>query len=365
MPHVLASPICPPATVVVTGANGFIASHTISVLLQHGFRVLGTVRSASKAEIVQKTHARLNPKLVHLLTTGVVEDITTAAAYTQLFREHQPTAILHMASPFGYSTTNFERDLMQPAVNGTKAVLYAASKTPSVRRVIHTNSFACVFDASLGPRRGYVYTAQDFSPLTYAQGVAAPNAAVAYRASKAVAEQTAYTFLEEKSPNFDFVSMCPAMVFGPFLNTDFSIPETLDQLNTSNQLVWDVISAGEESEMPPTKGPVWIDVRDVAKAHVRALTDPNMAGKRLLLAKGLYCSQEIADLARELVPKRKSRIPVGHYGRREAHSHFGVDASVEESELAQGKWLELKQSLQDLIPQLYQIEARASDIERG
>lgn len=355
--------ISPPSLVVVTGANGFIAAHTISLLLEQGFRVLATVRSKKKARLVQETHARLKPEKACLLSTAVVEDITSTDAYTSLFQEHEPVGILHMASSFQYSTTDFEHNLLKPAVQGTKVILDSASKTPSVQRVVHTNSFACIYDAALGPRPDYVYTVRDFCPLSYDDGVKASNAALAYRASKAVAEQAAYSFLDEQAHNFDYVSLCPAMVFGPFVDTDYSVPADLNQLNTSNQIVWNVISAGEQNPVPQTKGPVWIDVRDVAEAHIRALTTPTFGGQRLLLAKGIYCNQEIADLTRKLEPNRLARIPVGSPGEREAASHFGVDATKEEKELGRrGKWRTLEETLGDLVPQLWAIEEKGSKI---
>ncbi|KIW99683.1 uncharacterized protein Z518_11096 [Rhinocladiella mackenziei CBS 650.93] len=356
MPHPEFSPIAPPSLIVVTGANGFVASHTIQVLLRAGFRVLATVRSESKAEVVQKTHTQLSPNASNLLLTTVIPDITDPEAYTALFNTTQPVAVLHMASPFGYTSTDCERDLLQPAVRGTEAVLKAAASTSSVRRVVHTNSFACIYDASLGPRPGYTYTSKDWCPLTYEDGVSAANTAVAYRASKAVAEKTAWALVETLACVFELVSLCPAMVFGPFLETPHSLPSSLQELNTSNRMIWDVVSAGEDNPVPPTKGPVWIDVRDVADAHVRALTMPEMRGRRLLLAKGTYCNQEIADVARELAGKQSHRIPIGNPGSRESATHFAVDASREEMELG-GKWRGLRESLEELVPQLYRIEA--------
>lgn len=357
MPHAELTPIKPPSLVVVTGANGFIASHVVQRLLVLGFRVVGTVRSQSKADAVRNTHAQLTPACVDRLETAIVEDITDPEAYLSLFQSYQPVAVFHLASPFGYSVDNYERDMMQPAVRGTEAVFKAAASIRSVERIIHTNSFACIYDASLGPRAGYTYTSKDWCPLTYNDGVTAPNAAVAYRASKAVAEKTAWEFIQASDfgGGFDLVSLCPAMVFGPFLDTPFSLPQSPEGLNTSNKLVWDVVSAGESVAMPPTKGPVWVDVRDVAEAHVRALCDPSLGGKRMLLAQGVYCSQEIADVSREVARKHSHRIALGTPGQREAHSHFGVDSSVEASDLGI-KWKSLSETLSDLLPQLYRIE---------
>ena len=358
MPHALPAPIEAPAKIIVTGGNGFIANHTIYSLLKAGYEVITTVRSQGKADDVRKTFEQLLPEVATRMRTSVVPDITAADAYTKLFADEHPQAVLHLASPFSYDVTAFEKDLMIPAVNGTRAVLQAANSTPSIKRIVHTNSFACIYDASLGMRPGYTYTAQDWCPLTYEDGISASNAPTAYRASKAVAEKTAWAYVDAEKPHFDLVSLCPAMVFGPFLDTPQSLPAGLSKINTSNALIWDVVSAGAENACPPTKGPVWIDVRDVAQAHVKALILPEAGGQRFMLAKGVYCSQEIADLSRELSPKMQHRIPIGKPGERGFQSHFAIDATKEEKLLGDnGKWRDLQQTLSDMLSQLYRIEA--------
>lgn len=345
-------PVEPPQPVVVTGANGFIAQHCVASLLSHGYRVIGTVRTPAKAAAVAATH-NSHPKL----SIVVIEDITDPKAYVAQLQHHSPSAILHLASPFTYDTGDFERDLMIPAMMGSLAVLAAAEEMPSVRRVVQTNSFACVYDASLGPAPGRTYSARDWSPLTYEDGVRAADAPTAYRASKTAAEKAAWDWVKRQKPNFDLVSLCPVMVFGAFLPGGG--PASISGLNTSNRIVHGVVSAGESSPVPPTRAPVWVDVQDVAVAHVRALSTPEAGGKRFLLAAGVYCNQEIADVAREVAAAGKlssNRIPVGEPGRREAHLHFGIDVREAEEVLGMDSWKSLGECLRELVPQLTELE---------
>lgn len=44
-----ASALAPPATVAVTGANGFIGQHVVAALLAAGYGVVGTARTAAPA----------------------------------------------------------------------------------------------------------------------------------------------------------------------------------------------------------------------------------------------------------------------------------------------------------------------------
>ncbi|EGX95932.1 NAD(P)-binding domain [Cordyceps militaris CM01] len=303
MPSKVGMPIEPPALVAVTGANGFIAQHCIAALLQHGYRVVGTVRAAAKAAAVQHAHGH-HPKL----TVAVVADITDPAQYRAVLAPLAPAAVLHLAAPFHYRATDFETELMVPAVRGATAILDACA--------------------------------------------AIPDAPTAYRASKTAAERAAWAFMKDRPVAFDMVSLCPAMVFGPFLPK--ARPRAVADVNTSNRIVWGVVSAGRAAPVPPTKGPVWVDVRDVADAHVRALVVPEAGGGRYLLAQGVYCNQEIADVARRVAPMA-DRIPVGTPGTREAQGHFGVDAAETERVLGV-KWRGLDECLRSLVPQLFEME---------
>ena len=366
MPSRTFAPVLPPEVVVVTGANGFIAQHCIAALLHQGYTVIGTVRSQAKATAVRHVHAQ-DPRL----TLIVVEDMTSPDAYLSQLQPFSPSAILHLASPFTYSTTHYDRDLMAPSVRGATALLTAASLLPSVRRVVQTNSFACIYDPSAGARPGKTYSELDWSPLTYADGAHAPDAPTAYRASKTVAERAALQFMRDRRPRFDLVSLCPGMVFGPFLAR--AVPSSVGGLNTSNGLVHAVVcpagghdddddaasAAGGAAALPPTRAPVWVDVRDVADAHVRSLQRGEAGGGRFLLAAGVYCNQEVADEARRVVAKGnrlgKGRIPLGEPGRREAHLHYGVDARSAEEVLGM-RWRALGECLGELVPQLYEME---------
>lgn len=349
MPSELIPSIDPPATIVVTGANGFIAQHCVAALLDQGYKVIGTVRSDEKGEIVKHTHGNHTS-----LATITISDITDTHSLQQILSPFAPTAIFHLASAFHYNTANYEEDLIIPAVAGTLAVLQAAAALKSVRRVVYTSSFASIYDAAAGSCPEKTYTAFDWSPLTYEDGVQAANAPTAYRASKTVAEKVAWQFMDDHLPSFDLVSLCPAMVFGPFLSK--AKPASIRHINTSNAMVWGVVSAGRMNPMPPTKGPVWVDVRDVAEAHVKALVLSECSGGRYLLANGVYCNQELADIARETCPKYNNRISLGQPGKRESHSHYGVDASGTETALGI-KWRSLQQCLGSLVPQLFEIES--------
>lgn len=103
-------------------------------------------------------------------------------------------------------------------------------------------------------------------------------------------------------------------------------------------------------------------MNDVALAHLRALEVPEAGGERYLLAEGVYCNQEIADVARKVARKHASSIPRGSPGLREADNYFGIDATKTKKALGI-KWQGLEEVIAELFPQLFQIQEGAEAIE--
>ena len=186
---------------------------------------------------------------------------------------HRESRDLTFSQPFNYDIKDNEKELIRPAINGVKSMLEAASNAPRIQRVVITSSFAAVVDIN---RKGpFTYTAADWNPLSYEEA-ADPKSTpvVAYRGSKKYAELAAWDFVKEKKPHFDIVTLCPPMVFGPIVHPINS----LDQLNESNAALWQI--AQGLSPLPTARVPFWIDVRDLAIAHVEAALRKEAGGKR-------------------------------------------------------------------------------------
>lgn len=162
-------------------------------------------------------------------------------------------------------------------MNGVRSVLEAAGRTTTVKRVVITSSFAAVMDANRKAPPSFTYTADDWNPLTYAEAAdPATSAVIAYRGSKKFAELTAWEFVRERKPSFDIATLCPPMTFGPIVHP----VDSVDRLNESNAMLWKVATG--LSPLPVARVPFWVDVRDLAFAHVEALLRPGAGGKRFL-----------------------------------------------------------------------------------
>jgi Nucleoside-diphosphate-sugar epimerases len=137
--------------ILITGGTGFIGNHTVSQFLSKGYRVRATARNQDACKRLLSVHSGHRD----LLETQVVADITRPGAFDTAVKDVD--GIVHMASPFTDKITDNERDLILPAINGTKEILQSTvSFAPKVKRVVLTSSFAAIADFSKGLRPGRV-----------------------------------------------------------------------------------------------------------------------------------------------------------------------------------------------------------------
>lgn len=121
-----------------------------------------------------------------------------------------------------------------------------------------------------------------------------------------LAEKAAWEFITNENPNFDLATICNTYTFGPVQR---QLP-TLDAMNTSNLRIRDLVQGKMREGLEPT-APVFtfVDVRDVALAHVRAVTRPEAGGKRFYVVGGYFSNKRLSDIIREGFPELQGRLP--------------------------------------------------------
>lgn len=225
-----------------------------------------------------------------------------------------------------------------------KAILEASAKG-KVKRVVLTSSFASVLNADRKAPPYFVYTSADWNPLTYEEAAAPTTPAhIAYRGAKKFAEKAAWDFVKEQKPGFDIVTLCPSMTFGPIVHP----VDSLDKLNESNSMLWKV-SQGQP--LPTARVPSWIDVRDLAKAHVEALLRPSAGGKRFIPVPSEGFSYDLAakimeeefDWAKGKVQRQEQVMDLS----------YGIDGETAALELGL-EYRSFKETVVDLMSQLSQ-----------
>ncbi|MEO7434507.1 MAG: aldehyde reductase [Candidatus Binatia bacterium] len=274
--------------VLVTGATGYIAGHCIRELLEHGYRVRGTVRSlrdSAKTEHLRRIASELGGS-VELVETDLSADRGWAEAVAGC------TYVQHVASPFPPEVPKDENELIGPAVGGATRVLQACAASGTVKRVVMTSSVAAVV---YGHPQGenVVRTEADWSVVEKCDP---------YPKSKTLAERAAWDLVAKLPPErrFELAVINPGFVIGPLLNAD---------QGTSGELIRKLMMR----DMPacPEIGFASVDVRDVALAHRLAMERPEAAGNRYICAGDHIWVQDIAKvLAAEFNP-RGYRVPTG------------------------------------------------------
>ncbi|UNI20278.1 Methylglyoxal reductase (NADPH) [Purpureocillium takamizusanense] len=215
---------------------------------------------------------------------------------------------MHTASPFHFRWTDAQTELIDPALVGTTSILRAVHRlAPSVRRVVVTSSFAAVLTEALLGDPGTTFDESSWNPSTIADVHSSP--ATAYRVSKTLAERAAWDFVARERPAFDLATVCPPMVYGPL--APGGGVASLDAVNTSNERFVAMCRGAWAAGGAPDTGlvTIWVDVRDVARAHVLAMEKPDAGGRRLFPVGGRFSNRRLVDIVRERFPEYADRLP--------------------------------------------------------
>lgn len=338
------SAIKAPAKVLVTGASGFIAVWVVKELLEHGFTVVGTVRSDEKGQYLKKQFSKHGDKFSFV----IVEDVGKEDAFDEAIKGID--AVAHTASPF-HTHADEPKELIEPAVDGTIGVLKSIAKNgQSVKRVVVTSSIAAIIEPKDKP---YVFTEADWNdadPKKVEEKGRDAEGPSKYSASKTLAEHAAWDFLKEnKNLSFDLATINPGYVFGPFIH-EVASP---DKLNTSVALIRQTLfeKTPSEKELAEPAGS-WVDVRDVATMHVAALELEKAHGERFIASAGPFTWQEGLDALHQdpdVIPK----VTKGKPGNGKKPLSELTYASGEKATKVLGiKFKTLNESLRDTVKAL-------------
>lgn len=270
-----------PLTVCVTGAAGYIASHLVQQLLAQGHIVRGTVRGkGAKTAFLEKLEGaadRLTLWEADLLTPGSFDAVVQGC-----------DVVCHTASPFIIGNiTDPMATLIEPAVRGTENVLTSVSKSPSVKRVVLTSSVAAIYGDLDERGRNHTYTEADWNETS-----SVTNSP--YSFSKVQAERRAWEMARAQS-QYTLATINPSFVMGPTLSGRDDA--------ASIAFMRDMLGGKLRTGVPDLSFGI-VDVRDVAAAHVAAVTSEAAAGKRFICCKEVFSMLQMADALRARYPKQ-------------------------------------------------------------
>ncbi|KAK8593817.1 hypothetical protein V6N13_042613 [Hibiscus sabdariffa] len=251
--------------VCVTGATGFIASWLVNLLLQRGYTVNATVRDPNdrkKTEhllSLEGASERLHLFKAELLEEGCFDSVVEGCV-----------GVFHTASPCYFAVKDPQVEMIEPAVKGTLNVLRSCAKVPSIRRVIITSSLAAVVLAGKPLADDVVVDETWFS-----DPVICEKFKQWYMLSKTLAEKAAREFSEKNG--VDMVTIHPP----------------INGVRASFTANW--------AETFSNSALRWVDVRDVANAHILAFERPSACGRYCVAGKSVHTT-ELLKILRELYP---------------------------------------------------------------
>ena len=258
--------------VLVTGATGYIGLHCIHQLLNQGYAVNGSVRSPErKDEIFQALqNHNTSTENLNIFTFDLNDD--------EGWDEGMEGCdyLLHVASPIALE--NHDEDFfVKPAVAGVNRAMKFAKKH-NLKKVVLTSSVAAIYETM--ESKSY-YDENDWSDPE--------NPAIShYSKSKTLAERAAWEFVENENHPFELAVINPALVIGPSLSGD---------LGESNKAIEMVATGKMPVAVPLQFG--YVDVRDVAAAHILAMQNPASNGERFALAEKDLWYGDVAKVLRD------------------------------------------------------------------
>ncbi|KAK7436861.1 hypothetical protein VKT23_018883 [Stygiomarasmius scandens] len=329
-----------PIVVFVTGGTGFLGSHVIYQLLhsKSGYQVRASARDVAKLE-------RIFPQQVSDKTLEVVHipDLVTS--------DHRPyfegvNALIHCASPTPEDTNVSVRNLFEAAYKGAVGIVEQAIEA-GVKKIVITGTSGTLFSADMSEAFNPNATINEtsYNPINSADELdpklfdepANPAETLQrkmylYVIGKTLSDKKIWEIANrEENKDVDVTMLLPPDIFGEYV-PNYPYPKSLSarsSLGTNNHVYY-LLTGGPHG--PNTYPPIPIghalDVKDAAKAHLRALDvppvykDQKRKNKRFIICGSMFTWKEAVEIIKKARPDLASRLPVD--GEGEGHTVLGM-----------------------------------------
>jgi nucleoside-diphosphate-sugar epimerase len=272
-------------TVLVTGGSGFVGSHLVRQLLERDYRVHTTVRSLGNEAKVAPLRAMGEqfPGALELFEADLLAEGSFGAAMDDC------RVVFHVASPFlmPEKIKDGQKDVVDPALIGTRNVLADIERTPAVEKLVFTSTVGAIFgdyvdvlamkDETLSEDYFNTTSTVENNPYHYA---------------KTVAERAAWD-AEQAQSRWRMVSVNPGLILGPSLT-----PAS----DSGSLFLLDELFKGYFFYGAPDFSFTVADVRDVAGAHIAAAENPDAHGRYIVAASRMASFLDMSRALRQRFP---------------------------------------------------------------
>jgi dihydroflavonol-4-reductase len=196
--------------ILLTGATGYVAAHTVVELVSQGFRVRGTVRSLRATDRYEYLYDLCGGDSARSKIEFVECDLENPSSETWDALVLGCSACVHMAAPVKLTVSDVQRELVDPMLAGISNLFQAMQRSETCKRVVFTSSASTLSD-NFPKWKTKVYGPQDWNTVS----TATRNP---YMYAKTLAERAAHEFVTREGNTLTLACVLPFQIIGPSLD---------------------------------------------------------------------------------------------------------------------------------------------------
>ncbi|KAJ5624650.1 dihydroflavonal-4-reductase [Penicillium lagena] len=348
--------------IFITGGTGFIGSHVALALLNAGYRVRLSIRDPKQEAVLRARYNDFDGSV----EISLIPDLSKQEYFDTALKDVDH--VFHLASPLPAPSGDLKKDYIDPAVNGTLAVLRAASAYPQIKKVVVMSSVLGItpvldmfvykditWNGTYNPRRILEKTNKKLKPYAENSREVIPvdtsvvypddlfGGAKKYSTSKIMAHQATRDFLKNENPHYNLITLHPSFVMGESL-----IQETAEQISGMN--AYFLISLASKQ---PLLGTGWVHVLDVADAHVKILQTDLQTGTEIILCRPVIAWEDVASFVRSKYPDLPVNLEPPFPGK------WTINNDIAEKSLGI-QWRSMETIVQDVLDQQLALQTNAA-----
>ncbi|KAL5374910.1 hypothetical protein DPSP01_011579 [Paraphaeosphaeria sporulosa] len=321
--------------ILITGVNGFVASHLAKQFLERGYRVRGTVRSLDASSWLTSLLNTDAFELAHVPYFSVPTAFDDAVKGV--------SAIAHVAAVT--SADPDPNNVIPVSISCVVNLLEAAMKEPSVREFVITSSLV---SATLPVPGNTTRVERDtWNEMVLEMAWAPPpyeaeRGGIVYAASKVATEKAFWDFVEKRKPHFTANAILPPMILGEPLHKSHAEVKAayIRQLMTGDTAFLET--------MPAT---VAVDVKDLALLHIAAILDPSIRNVRFNTWAHFCNYNDMLPIMRAQLPERRFIDDMPGLTKLSLTTDTEQQVELLKKWGTNGGWVNLKQTVEEnLMP---------------